>query len=301
MFKQFYYHPAIEDNNGGDTGDTGTPFSGVIDSHVHFWKYDKKRDSWITSNMKILREDYLPTTLAGTLKRNGVDGCIAVQADQSELETHFLVELAKTHSFIKGVVGWIDLQNENIGNRLQYFSQYPIIKGWRHIAQAEADDFLLQPAFQRGIAQLAAYGYTYDILIYPRQLEAALGFISEFPDQKMIIDHCAKPAIGAKEMDKWASLIKQLASHPNVYCKLSGLFTETKWKQWSPAEFYPYLDTVFEAFGTSRLLYGSDWPVMLLSGMYVQWKSLLGKYMENFDLEEKKKVFGQNAVHFYNL
>jgi L-fuconolactonase len=184
-----------------------------------------------------------------------VDGCIAVQADQSELETHFLVELSKTHSFIKGVVGWIDLQNENIRDRLQYFSQYSIIKGWRHIVQDEQDDFLLQPTFQRGVSSLAAYGYTYDILVYPRQLESVLSFVSKFPDQKMIIDHCAKPAIGTKEIENWASLVKEIAKHQNVYCKLSGLFTETRWKQWSPAEFYPYLDVVFEAFGTDRLIY----------------------------------------------
>ncbi len=301
MYYPYLYRSATDNANGGNSRGEEDHMPGVIDAHVHFWKYDKKRDTWITGKMKILREDYLPTTLATTLKRNGVDGCIAVQADQSELETHFLVELSKTHSFVMGVVGWIDLQNENIGDRLQYFSQYPIIKGWRHIVQDEPDEFLLKPTFQRGISNLAAYGYTYDVLVYPRQLKAVLSFVSKFPNQKLIIDHCAKPAIGAKEIDEWASLMKEIAGHPNVYCKLSGLFTETRWKQWSPAEFYPYLDVVFEAFGTDRLIFGSDWPVILLSGIYVQWKSLLEKYMEDFSIEDKKKVFGQNAVQFYNL
>ena len=165
---------------------------GFIDTHVHFWKYNKKRDAWM-DDMKTLQQDYLPSLLSGTLKRNGVAGCVAVQADSSELETHFLVELAKTNSIIKGVVGWIDLQNEKIEERLNYFSQYPIIKGWRHIAQAEPDDFLLGPAFQKGIAALQPYNYNYDILIYPRQLKAALDFVSKFPEQKLVIDHCAKP------------------------------------------------------------------------------------------------------------
>jgi len=273
----------------------------VIDTHVHFWQYDKKRDAWITDKMKTLQQDYLPQTLAGTFRRNGIDGCVAVQVDQSELETLFLKELAGSHEMIKGVVGWIDLQSEKLEERLHYFSQYRIIRGWRHIVQAEADDFLLRPAFQEGISLLQPYNYTYDILIYPRQLRSALEFVSKFPEQKMIIDHCAKPDIAGKKIDDWAALMSEIANHSNVYCKLSGLFTEAKWKEWRPAEFYPYLDVVFKVFGTDRLIYGSDWPVILLSGIYVQWKSLLEKYMEHFDEEEKEKVFSGNAAKFYNL
>jgi L-fuconolactonase len=273
----------------------------IIDTHVHFWKFDKKRDSWITDNMKILRQDYLPDHLITTLKRNGVDGCVAVQAGQSEYETHFLVELAKTHSEIKGVVGWVDLQDKKATERLTFFSQYNIIKGWRHIVQSEPDNFLLGENFQRGIAALASYNCTYDILIYHYQLKSALQFVSKFPKQKFVIDHCAKPDIGDKKIDEWKGLMKEMAQHPNIYCKLSGLFTETRWKQWSAGDFYPYLDVVFETFGVNRLMFGSDWPVILLSGIYVQWKSLLEKYMENFSEEDRLKVFGENAIEFYKL
>ena len=273
----------------------------IIDSHVHFWKFDKKRDAWITDDMKILRQDYLPSHLSTTLKRNGVDGCVAVQASQSELETHFLVELSKTHPEIKGVVGWIGLQDPEIEKRLDYFSRYPIIKGWRHIVQSEPGDFLLKEDFQRGIAAIAARNYTYDILIYHYQLKQAIDFVARFPGQHFVIDHCAKPDIGKKNISEWKTRMKEMAQFPYVYCKLSGLFTETKWKEWSVGDFYPYLDAVFEAFGTDRLLFGSDWPVILLSGMYVQWKSLLEKYMENFAEEDRLKVFGLNAIAFYNL
>jgi L-fuconolactonase len=272
-----------------------------VDTHVHFWKYNKKRDAWITNEMKTLQQDYLPQTIAQTLRRNEIDGCVAVQVEQAEVESLFLVELSKTHDIIKGIVGWVDLQNENIEARLQYFSQFPIIKGWRHIVQGEPNDFLLQKNFQRGIAALQPYNYTYDILVYHYQLKAALEFISHFPDQKFVIDHCAKPDIAHKKIDEWKSLMQEIAKHPNACCKLSGLFTEAKWKEWSAGEFYPYLDAVFEAFGTDRLMYGSDWPVMLLSGIYVQWKSLLEKYMENFDEEARTKVFGENAIEFYSL
>lgn len=273
----------------------------TIDAHVHFWKYNKKRDGWITDDMKILKQDYLPEHLALTLKRNEIDGVVAVQVEQAEVETHFLDELAKTHPVIKGVVGWTDLMAPNLAERLDYFSQYPMVKGFRHIVQAEADDFLDNPQFRRGVQSLAAYNYTYDILVYERQLPAALRFMEACPGQKLVIDHCAKPDIRSRQIEPWKKYIREAAQQPNVYCKLSGLFTEAEWKQWSAGEFYPYLDVVFEAFGADRLMFGSDWPVMLLSGIYVQWKSLLEKYMENMDEELREKVFGENARGFYGL
>lgn len=272
----------------------------AIDAHVHFWEYNKKRDAWMSS-MKILQQNYLPENAVLTFKRNEVEGCVAVQADQSELETHFLVELAKTHPIIKGVVGWLDLQAENVTDRLHYFSQYPVIKGWRHVAQAEPDDFLSGAKFQRGIAALEGTGYTYDILIYPKQLPAAIKLVEKFPGQPFILDHCAKPEIRDKKMEPWKENIQTLATLPNVCCKVSGLFTEADWSNWSAADFYPYLDVIFENFGVERIVFGSDWPVILAAGIYVQWKSLLEKYMEHFKEEEKELVFRQNAINFYHL
>lgn len=252
-------------------------------------------------DMKILQQDYLPGTLASTFRRNEVDGCVAVQADQSELETHFLVELSKTYPIIKGVVGWIDLRADNVAERLEYFSQYNIIKGYRHVVQGEPNDFLYGEKFQRGVAALKSYDYSYDILVYHYQLKPAIDFASKFPEQKFVVDHCAKPDIRNRKIDDWKTMITELAAHPNVWCKLSGLFTEANWKEWSAGDFYPYLDTVFKTFGTDRLMFGSDWPVMLAAGIYVQWKSLLEKYMEHFEEEDKQKIFGQNAIAFYNL
>ncbi|TXH20487.1 MAG: amidohydrolase [Chitinophagaceae bacterium] len=273
----------------------------VIDSHVHFWKYDKVRDAWITKDMQILREDYLPHTLSSTLKRNGVEGCVAVQADQSELETLFLYELSQTYPIIKGVVGWIDLLGDEVQNRLAYFAQYPVVKGFRHIVQAESDGFLLNQKFINNVALLHPFGFTYDILVMPHQLKDVISFVDKLPEQKMVIDHLAKPYVKKKEIEAWKKDIQIIAQNPNIYCKLSGLFTEAHWKEWHAADFYPYLDVVFEAFGTDRLMFGSDWPVMLLSGMYVQWKSLLEKYMEQLEEEERIKVMGTNAIQFYNL
>jgi len=273
----------------------------TIDAHVHFWKYDKKVYDWIDKSMKSLQQDYLPEHLALPLKRNDIDGVVAVQAIQAEVETRFLVELAQTHPIIKGVVGWVDLQADNVSDRLQHFSQHPIIKGFRHVVQGEPLDFLAREKFRRGIAALKPFGYTYDILIFHYQLKSAIDFVNAFPDQPFVIDHCAKPDIKHKDIEDWKAGINEIATYPNVYCKLSGLFTEAAWKEWSAADFYPYLDVVFNAFGTDRLMFGSDWPVMLLSGIYVQWKSLIEKYMENFPAEEREKIFGTNAIQFYNL
>lgn len=273
----------------------------TIDTHVHFWKYNPERDSWMTDEMKLLRQDYLPEHFASTARNNRIDGLVAVQVDQSELENHFLLELAATHPQIKGIVGWIDFRNPNLPERLQYFHQFPLIKGWRHIVQGEPADFLLRPDFRKGVAQLFPYNYTYDILIYHHQLAAAVDFVQQLPHQKLVIDHCAKPDIKSKAIGEWKKHMRTLAKHPNVYCKLSGLLTETHWKNWSAADFYPYLDVVFESFGTDRLIFGSDWPVILLSGIYVQWKSLLEKYMEPLSPEAQEQVFGGNAVTFYGL
>lgn len=273
----------------------------VIDSHVHFWKYEKAEYQWIDNSMKILQKDYLPHDIELTLKRNDVDGCIAVQAAAAEVDTRFLAELSKSHPVIKGVVGWTDLRAKDIEKRLSDLHEYNSIAGIRHIVQSEPDNFLYDEQFRFGVSLLNQFGYTYDILIYPRQLKAAVDFVRAFPQQQFIIDHCGKPAVKTKEMDNWKAGITDLAMYPNVCCKVSGLLTEANWKQWSPGEFYPYLDIVFGSFGIERVMFGSDWPVILLSGIYVQWKSLLEKYLENALPEDREKFFGLNAQRVYGL
>lgn len=273
----------------------------TIDSHIHFWKYHPVKDAWITDDMKIIQRDFLPKDLLPVLQENKTDGCVAVQADQSEGETIFLLQCAKENDFIKGVVGWIDLKANDLDDRLQYFLQFKKLKGFRHIVQAEPDGFLLDEKFIDGIKLLHQYNFTYDILIVSRQLKEAAAFVNKLASQKLIIDHCAKPDIKNAQIKEWALLMKELASHTNIYCKLSGLFTEADWSNWKEEDFYPYLDVVFETFGTQRLLFGSDWPVMLLAGNYTKWKNLVEKYMQRFIDEEREAVFGNNAIEFYNL
>lgn len=274
----------------------------IIDSHQHFWIYNPVKDSWIEEGMKILRRDFLPEDLAIILKQNSVDGTIAVQADQSEDETNFLLDLADKNNWISGVVGWVDLTSGNIEERLEYFSSFLKLKGFRHIVQAEPDEnFLLNEKFQRGIGFLKKYDFTYDILIYPHQFPAAIKLSEKNPEQKFILDHIAKPLIRNNKIEPWASGIKEIAQNQNVFCKISGLITEADHKIWKPAEIYPYLDIVFEAFGYDRLLFGSDWPVCLLAGSYTQVINLIKEYMKNDSEKNKEKIFRKNVASFYKI
>ena len=273
----------------------------MIDAHVHFWKYNPIKDAWITDEMGLLQRNFFPQDLQPVLHENGVTGIIAVQADQSENETDFLLQLSNKSPFIKGIVGWVDLQNKNLEDKLLHWSEYPVVKGFRHIVQAESDGFLRKEAFVNGIKLLKSFDFTYDILIYPNQLKEAIQFVNKYPNQKFILDHCAKPCIRDQKINEWKIEIKEIAKNENVYCKVSGLVTEAKWNEWKTEDLYPYLDVVFESFGTDRILFGSDWPVMLLSSTYNKWKNLLEKYMLQFSDEEKQKVFDTNAIKFYNL
>lgn len=273
----------------------------MIDSHQHFWQYDPVKDAWITDEMGVIKRSFMPADLELVLKDNGVQGCIAVQADQSEAETNFLLKLAQQNSFIKGVVGWVDLLNPNLDERLQHFSQFKQLKGWRHLIQAEPEGFMLQADFLNGIKTLTAFGYTYDLLIKQQQLPEAIQMVTTCTNQAFVIDHCAKPAIKNKDMANWKSHIQNIAQHPNVYCKLSGLLTEADWKHWDEQQLYKYLDVVVESFGTARLMFGSDWPVLLLAGSYGQWKNLLQRYAQQFSPQEQQQLFNDNALRFYKL
>lgn len=252
--------------------------------------------------MSVLKKDFLPLQLRQLLDDQGIDGSVAVQADQSESETKFLLELANLHEFIKAVVGWVDLQGPDLEERLHYFSQYPKLKGFRHVVQDEPDDsFLLRSSFLKGIAQLEKYGFTYDILIYPQQLQATLSFVKQFPKQKFVIDHIAKPLIGAQQFQPWADLIEQIAQFDNVWCKISGMITEADWRRWQPEDLQSYIDHVFQCFGYQRIMFGSDWPVCLLAGSYQQVVEIFEQAVDRYNEEQQKLLWGGNAAKFYNL
>lgn len=273
-----------------------------IDSHQHFWNYDPSRQTWMTEEMEILKKDFGPEQLSILLKACQLHGSIAVQASQTETENQFLLDLAERYSNIKGIIGWVDLQSENIFERLSYYKTKEKIKGFRHVIHDEADvGFMLRPAFLKGIKALQTFGYTYDILIYYFHLPNTLKLIRSFPDQLFIIDHIAKPKIGEKEIMLWKKLFTPVAAYPNVYCKISGMVTETSWHHWKQEDFTPYLDTIVELFGTERILYGSDWPVCTLSASYYDTYRIVKDYFNGFTKDEQDNFFGKNAIRFYHL
>jgi L-fuconolactonase len=273
-----------------------------IDSHQHFWRYNQEDFSWVTDDMAILRRDFLPADLLPELSGNGMDGSVLVQASQSDEETQSLLCWANEHEQIKGVVGWVDLSTAGVEKQLQRLSTSAKLCGFRHIVQAEPDDrFMLRPDFCRGIGQLKQFRFTYDILIYPSQLPAAVELVGRFPEQPFVIDHLAKPEIRSKSLDGWAKHMRLLGQAPNVHCKLSGMVTEADWRTWRPDDFVPYLDVVFEAFGPDRLMFGSDWPVCLVAASYRQVKSLVEDYIGRVAPQRMESIFGHNAMCFYGL
>jgi len=273
-----------------------------IDAHQHFWHYNPDDYGWIDDSMQPLRRDFLPDHLRPELERAGVTGSIAVQARQSLQETSWLLELASTSPFILGVVGWVDLRSDQVSDRLREFSRHPKFLGVRHIVQSEPDDrFLLRPEFLRGIAALEQFNLTYDILIYPKHLKVAAEFVRQFPRQRFVLDHLAKPPIKSSALEPWASDFRGLAKAQNVFCKLSGLVTEADWKGWKPEHLTPYLEVAIESFGPERLMIGSDWPVCTVAAPYSQVMETIGEFIDKLGNHSNEAVRGGTAAKFYRL
>jgi len=273
-----------------------------IDAHQHFWNYNPEQHAWIDDSMQAIRRNFSPEDLKPVLTKNGFDGCVTVQVDQTEEDTNNLIRLAAENDFIKGVVGWVDLQSTNVAERLEHFAQFPNLKGFRHIVQGEADpNFLARPAFRNAIKHLQRFGFTYDILIYPHQLKAAIDFAAAFPEQPFVLDHLAKPYIKNGLIDEWYDDLKKLTALDNVWCKVSGLVTEADWEKHKANDFVPYIEAAIEAFGIDRLMFGSDWPVCLVAASYEVVVQIVYDVFKKFSKNEQEKFFGLNATRFYNL
>ena len=275
-----------------------------IDAHQHFWRYNPEGYSWITEDMPALKQDRLPEHLKQPLFGSGFEGCVAVQARQSEAETDFLLDIAANTGFVKAVVGWVALREEGLESRLKHYAQFDALKGFRHIVQDEPeDDFILGEAFIRGVKALQEFGFTYDILVFERQLPAAVRFLEHFDDDQLfVLDHIGKPEVGKGMSRRWKDSISEMARHPNVCCKVSGLITEADWNNWKAEDFYPFLEHVLESFGVERLMVGSDWPVCLLAADdYRQAVGVAEGFFSGLGEEERALVFGGNATRFYGI
>jgi len=273
-----------------------------IDAHQHYWHYTPEEYGWIGPDMSILQKDHLPNDLAPLLESANIEGSIAVQARQTLDETRWLLELADQYPFIKGVVGWVDLRSPELRGQLERCYTHPKFCGVRHIVQDEPDDqFMLREDFIRGLGTLAEFDLAYDILIFPRHLPVACELVERFPNQRFVLDHIAKPFIKDGQVAPWDADIRRLAAHPNVLCKISGMVTEADWHRWRPSDFRPYLETVFEAYGTQRIMFGSDWPVCTLAATYAGVIEIVSDYVQQLSEEEQADVWGKTAQRFYGL
>lgn len=273
-----------------------------IDSHQHFWNYSAAEYPWIGLGMERLARDYLPEDLAPLLAAEGIHGSVAVQARQSVAESHWLLKLAQDHPLVKGVVGWVDLRSDRVGDDLHALAANPTFVGVRHVVQDEPDPrFVLGSDFGRGLRELHQHGLTYDLLLYPDQLPAAIELVGLVPEQPFVVDHLAKPRIAAGEIEGWERDLRAIARHDNVCCKVSGMVTEAARRGWKWDDFTPYLDVVLEAFGPARLMVGSDWPVCLLAGEYADVAAIPRDYFGRLSADEQAQIHGGTATRFYGL
>lgn len=252
--------------------------------------------------MKSLRKDFLPDDLLKQLKQASFDGSIAVQARQSIEETWWLLELGSKYDFIKGVVGWIDLCSDEAESQIEEFASVPKLVAVRHVLQDEPDDkFMLRNSFLRGISLLKKFNLVYELLIFPRHIPYTVNLVKQFPDQQFVLDHIGKPLIKDKILSPWKEGIHQLAMQTNVSCKLSGMVTEASWKGWNKSDFVPYLDVIFDSFGPSRLMIGSDWPVCTLGSDYKETMQIIIDYIALNSETDRELIMGGNAIKIYNL
>ena len=270
-----------------------------IDAHQHFWQYHAPEFDWIDDAMSMIRRDFLPADLEPQLQANAIDASIAVQARQSIEETDWLLAQAEIHPWIAGVVGWLPLTSPSLPALLDRYSHQPKLRGLRHVLQAEADAYFEDADFHRGLKLLHTYGLVYDLLIVERQMPAALRLVDRHPEQIIVLDHLAKPRIAAQELQPWAAHLHQLARREHVVCKLSGLVTEADYQQWTVAQLKPFVEVALDAFGPSRLLFGSDWPVCTVACGYSHWCKIAEEMLSTCTATERDAIFGLNAQRVY--
>ena len=273
-----------------------------IDSHHHLWQYSRAEYPWISKGMESIRQDFLVPELTQTMQAAKIDGVVTVQARQSLLETNWLLDLASRHDSMLGVVGWVPLTDPDVGSHLEKYWQHPKLKAVRHVLHDEPDDFyILREDFNRGVSQLEDVGLRYDILIFERHLPQTIEFVDRHPTQIFILDHIAKPKIKSRVLSPWRERIRELARRENVYCKLSGLVTEADWKTWTENDLGPFIDAVLEYFGPNRLMFGSDWPVLLVACAYEKWMKVVERATASLSISERDRLFGGTAKEAYRL
>jgi len=274
----------------------------IVDSHQHFWQVGRFDYPWMSSEVPVLYRDYLPPTLAPVLEKNEVARTVLVQASNSLSESHWLLTMANDYPFIAGVVGWVDLTDAELQQRLAELISNPKFKGVRHLVESEPeDDWLVQPSVLKGLQTLASQSLTYDLLVHTRHLPHVKTVAESCPELSLVVDHMAKPPIAGGQISQWLRELKAVAMFPNVYCKLSGLVTEADHSAWKPDDLRPFVESALELFGPTRLLFGSDYPVCLLAASYDRVLDSFRELLKELNDDERSRIFSKNAVEFYRL
>lgn len=274
----------------------------MIDSHQHFWIYNETEYDWMDSRMDVLKRDFLPTDLLPLMQKTGVTATVAVQARRTVEETEWLLKLAEKHSFIAGVVGWLDMESPNFEADLERLADNRLLRGIRELIHDMPDpEYAVKQPHTGAVAALGRYSLTYDLLLRPEHLRAAVQLVDMLPGQPFVVDHLAKPDVRNDGISGWSSDLRALAERPNVYCKVSGLVTEADWDNWTYGQLEPYIDTAFSAFGPDRIMFGSDWPVATCATTYQEVVSVAEQFARKLSRAEQKAFFSSNCRRFYGL
>ncbi|HEX7296392.1 MAG TPA: amidohydrolase family protein [Pyrinomonadaceae bacterium] len=274
----------------------------IIDAHQHFWQVGRFDYPWLSSDLGLLYQDYLPSALEPILQANGVEKTVLVQASNSIAESKWLLDLAGQFPFIAGVVGWVDLMDPDVADQITGLASSHRFKGVRHLVESEPDDdWLVQPQVLRGLNELARHGLSYDLLVHTRHLHHVRTVVERCPDLQLVIDHMAKPPIASGKVADWAYEFKPLAEFSNIRCKLSGLVTEASWGNWTTEDLRPYVDCALDSFGPERLMFGSDHPVCLVAASYERVLDSFQEALNGLTARQRAMIFSENAKKFYRL
>lgn len=273
-----------------------------VDSHQHFWQLSRDDYRWLTPDLTTLFQDFLPEQLVKTLHNNHVSQTVLIQAADSEEETHFLLDIARNTNFVAGVVGWIDMQSPTAIVKLASLAKNPYFKGIRPMLQDIKDvNWILNPKFTAIFEYMADNQLSFDALITSDHLANIYTLALRHPNLHIVIDHSAKPSLLGKPDKHWQQQLSQVAQCKNIFIKFSGLLTEAPLGHVSIERIQPYFEHIMQTFGPNRVMWGSDWPVIKLNGDYETWLSLTSELIKHFSIEDKSKIWADNARSFYRL
>ncbi len=272
-----------------------------LDAHQHFWALERDDYGWLTSDLPTIYRDFQPADLTPILDRHAIEGTILVQAAPTRAETDYMLDIAAQHSFVKGVVGWVDFENSHAPEHIARLAENPYLVGLRPMIQDIADtNWMLRPDLNPAFVAMIASDLVFDALTLPAHLQNLSELLSRYPTMRVVIDHGSKPDIRAGTMDSWAKDMGRLATNTSCFCKLSGLVTEAA-PNWTPEDLKPYVDHLLATFGPSRLIWGSDWPVCTLAATYDQWLETTHQLLEGLPASDIDAILGGNAMTAYGL